>query len=138
VILAGTNDIAGNLPMTLEAIEGNLASMSELARGNGIRVVLASVLPVYEVGRTQDGRTIVMTDRRPPEKILAVNEWIKNYASKHGDTYLDYFSAMEKRAQRGRPPSQQSRLRSHGSSRRKGDYRGVREEEVEFSMNSLR
>src|SRR6185436_19140008 len=71
VILAGTNDIAGNTgPMTLEAIEANLASMSELAHANGIRVVLASVLPVYDRGRSSDGKPLVMTDRRPPEKIL--------------------------------------------------------------------
>src|SRR3954471_7822296 len=39
VILAGTNDIAGNTgPMTLDAIEANLVSMSELAHANGIRV----------------------------------------------------------------------------------------------------
>ena len=95
VILAGTNDIAGNTgPMTLEEIEGNLASMSDLARANDIRVVLSSVLPVYDVGRTADGRQLIMTDRRPPEKILALNEWIRNYAGQHGDGYLDYFSAM--------------------------------------------
>lgn len=95
VILAGTNDIAGNTgPMTLDAIQGNLASMSDLAHAGGIRVVIASVLPVYDGGHTQDGRPLVMTDRRPPEKILALNEWIKNYAAHHGDTYLDYFSSM--------------------------------------------
>ena len=95
VILAGTNDLAGNTgPMSLEEIEGNLASMSELARVNGIRVVLSSVLPVYDGGRAADGTPLVMTDRRPPEKILALNEWIKNYASHHSDIYLDYFSTM--------------------------------------------
>jgi lysophospholipase L1-like esterase len=95
VILAGTNDIAGNTgPMSVEEIEGNLASMSEVAHLNGIRVVLSSVLPVYDGGRTTDGTPLVMTDRRPPVKIVALNEWIKNYASHHGDTYLDYFSAM--------------------------------------------
>src|SRR5260370_2679970 len=94
VILAGTNDIAGNTgPMTLEEIEGNLASMSQLAHANGIHVVLSTVLPVYDGGRTPDGKPLVMTDRRPPEKILALNAWIKNYAAQHHDTYLDYFSA---------------------------------------------
>ena len=49
VILAGTNDIAGNTgPSTLEMIEDNLASMTEIAKANGIRVVLSSVLPVYD------------------------------------------------------------------------------------------
>src|SRR5467141_4953609 len=49
VILAGTNDLAGNTgPMTLEAIEDNLISMSELAKANSIRVVFASILPVSD------------------------------------------------------------------------------------------
>jgi lysophospholipase L1-like esterase len=88
VILAGTNDIAGNTgPMTLEAIEDNLASMSELARANGIRVVLASLLPVCDYIRPQ-------TPRRPPEKILALNAWMEDYAAKNGFIYLDYYSAM--------------------------------------------
>src|SRR5216683_8115861 len=94
LVLTGTNDIAGNTgPMTLEEIEGNLAAMSQLAHANGVRVVLSSVLPVYDGGRTPDGKPLVMTDRRPPEKILALNAWIKNYAAQHHDTYLDYFSA---------------------------------------------
>jgi GDSL-like Lipase/Acylhydrolase family len=89
LILAGSNDIAGNTgPMTLEEIEGNLASMSQLARANGIHVVLSSVLPVYDGGHTQEGKSVVMTDRRPPEKILALNSWIKNYAGQHRDIYL--------------------------------------------------
>jgi lysophospholipase L1-like esterase len=94
VILAGTNDIAGNTgPTTLEAIEHNVTSMAELARSNGIRVVLSSLLPVsdYEV---RDGKSIVQTVRRPPEQIKALNEWMKRYAAEHHLTYLDYYSAM--------------------------------------------
>jgi lysophospholipase L1-like esterase len=94
VILAGTNDIAGNTgPMTLEMIEDNLKSMAELASANGIRVVLASVLPVsdYEL---RDGKTITQTVRRPPAQILALNTWIKAYAKANRHVYLDYFSAM--------------------------------------------
>jgi lysophospholipase L1-like esterase len=88
VILAGTNDIAGNTgPMTLEEIEGNLTSMAELAKANGIRVVLASVLPVCDYIRPQ-------TERRPPEKIKALNAWIKAFAAKNRLIYLDYYSAM--------------------------------------------
>jgi lysophospholipase L1-like esterase len=88
VILAGTNDIAGNTgPMTLEMIEDNLVSMSELAKANGIRVVLASVLPVCDYHQNQ-------TTRRPPEKILALNAWIQDYAAKNGFTYLDYYPSM--------------------------------------------
>ena len=88
VILAGTNDIAGNTgPMTLEAIEDNLMSMADLARVSGIRVVLSSVMPVCDYIRPQ-------TERRPPEKILALNAWIKDYAAKNGFVYLDYYPAM--------------------------------------------
>lgn len=95
VILAGTNDLAGNSgPMTLEAIEGNLTSMSELARANNIRVVIASVLPVNDYARNKDDKPITQTVRRPPEKIKALNEWIRKYTAENGLTHLDYFSAM--------------------------------------------
>jgi lysophospholipase L1-like esterase len=94
VILAGTNDIAGNTgPMTLEQTEGNLASMSELAHAHGIRVVLSSVMPVNDV-TTPDGKKLLQTVDRPPQQILVLNAWIKWYAAEHGDAYLDYFSAM--------------------------------------------
>ena len=94
VILAGTNDIAGNTgPMTLEAIEDNLLSIAELARVHGIRVVFSSLLPVsdYEV---RDGKPIVQTVRRPPEQIKALNTWMKDCSVKNRLTYLDYYSAM--------------------------------------------
>jgi len=88
VILAGTNDISSNTgPETLEEIEGYLTSMAELARANGIRVVLASLLPVTDALRPQ-------TVRRPPEEIVALNAWIKDYAKAHDIVYLDYYSAM--------------------------------------------
>jgi lysophospholipase L1-like esterase len=87
VILAGTNDIAGNTgPETLEDIENNFNSMVELAHANGIRVVLASLTPVCDYIQPQ-------TERRPPEQIVALNEWIKSYCEKNGDVYLDYYSA---------------------------------------------
>jgi lysophospholipase L1-like esterase len=88
VILAGTNDIAGNTgPMTLEDIQNNLMSMADLAKANDIKVVLASVMPVSDSIKPQ-------TTRRPPEKIRALNEWMKDYAAKNGFVYLDYHSAM--------------------------------------------
>src|SRR5437773_3293377 len=91
VILAGTNDIAGNTgPMTNEEIEGNLASMSELAHAHDIKVVFASVTPVSEY----HVRGIPQTTARPMERIKAVNDWLKSYAASHGDVYLDYFSGM--------------------------------------------
>lgn len=88
VILAGTNDISGNTgPTTLEAIEDNFMSMVELAKANGIRVVLASVMPVCDYIQPQ-------TERRPPEKIRALNAWLKQYAERNRLVYLDYYSAM--------------------------------------------
>jgi lysophospholipase L1-like esterase len=88
VILAGTNDIAGNTgPMTLEMIEDNLKSMAELAKANGIKVVMSSVMPVCDYIRPQ-------TERRPPAKIIALNEWIKSYVDQNNLVYLDYYSAM--------------------------------------------
>src|SRR6185436_5669909 len=64
VILAGTNDLAGNTgPMTLEVIEGNLASMFELARTSDIRVVIASVLPVSDYSKNREGKPITQTTR---------------------------------------------------------------------------
>ncbi len=76
VILAGTNDLAGNTgPTTLEAIQASLTSLAELARANGIRVVFATLLPVsdYEL---RDGKPIIQTVRRPPVLIKALNAWM--------------------------------------------------------------
>jgi lysophospholipase L1-like esterase len=88
VILAGTNDIAGNTgPMTLEMIEDNFRSMVELAKVNNIKVVMSSVMPVCDYIRPQ-------TERRPPAQIIALNEWIKNYSAKNNLVYLDYYNAM--------------------------------------------
>jgi lysophospholipase L1-like esterase len=88
VILAGTNDIAGNTgPESLADIENNLASMSQLAQANKIRVVLATVMPVCDYIKRQ-------TDRRPPAQIQALNTWIRQYAGQNGLTLLDYYSAM--------------------------------------------
>jgi lysophospholipase L1-like esterase len=87
VILAGTNDIAGNTgPESLEDIENNIMSMAELAHASGIKVVLSSLTPVCNYIKPQ-------TERRPPEKIVALNEWIKSYCQKSGDVYLDYYTA---------------------------------------------
>jgi lysophospholipase L1-like esterase len=91
LILAGTNDIAGNTgPMTNEEIQGNLASMSELAHAHNIKVVFSSITPVSEY----HVRGTPQTTARPMERIKAMNEWIQSYAASHGDVYLDYFSAM--------------------------------------------
>jgi len=89
VILAGTNDLAGNTgPASVETIEGNYASIAELAKLHRIQVIFASVLPIHDYGRAK------MSERRPPEKIKQLNEWLKDYCAKNGLVYLDYYSAM--------------------------------------------
>ena len=95
VILAGTNDISGNTgPMTLEQTGDNIASMAELATANGIKVVLSSVIPVSDTVRRENGEFYIQTKSRPPAKITAMNEWLKNYCARNGYTYLDYYGAM--------------------------------------------
>lgn len=89
VILGGTNDIADNPdPSCLGMIEDNLTSMAQLARANGIRVVMASITPV------NDYAGINISSDRPTQKILALNAWIKSYTRHEHMIYLDYYSAM--------------------------------------------
>ncbi len=94
VIFAGTNDISFNTgPITLPQIEGNIMSMAELARANGINVVLSSILPVSDYNKNKAGEAIVRTVQRPPAQILELNNWMKNYAAQNNLVYLDYFPA---------------------------------------------
>ena len=87
VILAGTNDIAENTgPITLAGIEDNFISMVELARENGIRVVLGSILPA--------ARYPWHPEIEPIDKIRAVNAWMKDYAAQRELVFLDYYAAM--------------------------------------------
>jgi len=95
VVLAGTNDIAANTgPVTNEFIQGNIASIVELAHANGIKVILASILPISDYNKNSKGEAIVRSVQRPPERILALNKWLKNYCQEKSLVYLDYFSEM--------------------------------------------
>ena len=88
VIQAGSNDLAGySGPATEGTISENFMSMAELAKANGIRVVLSSVTPVCDCFTT-------LTARRPPGKISGINRWLKDYAARSGSVYLDYYSAL--------------------------------------------
>ena len=91
VILAGTNDIAGNTGhMSLEDIEADYATLAELARAHHIAVVFCSILPVHNyTPKSQD-----FFAQRSPEKILALNRWLKEYCAANRLVYLDYFAAM--------------------------------------------
>jgi acyl-CoA thioesterase-1 len=97
VILAGTNDLAGNTgPMTLEQTEENFASMADLATANGIQVVLCSILPAFDYPWSPG--------LEPAPKIVTLNEWIKSYAARKGYIYVDYYSAMTD-SRGGLPPA---------------------------------
>ena len=91
VILAGTNDIAGNTgPMRNEDIEANFASLAELAKLHDIKVVYSSILPVHNyTERAKD-----FFAQRSQTRILALNGWLKDYCAKNNIVYLDYFSAL--------------------------------------------
>ncbi len=111
VVLAGTNDIARNTgPETAEMIQHNIMAMTELAQHHGIKVVLCAVLPVsdYPFLRSQNappaaagpgGRggppraAAKMTDSHPAADILRLNAWMKDYATKVGAQYADYYTA---------------------------------------------
>ena len=87
IILAGTNDIAGNTgPISLEEIRDNIISMSELAKANGIVVIISSVLPAHDY--------VWRPGLEPNIKIPKLNAMLEEYASTNGIIYLDYFSAM--------------------------------------------
>jgi lysophospholipase L1-like esterase len=93
VILAGTNDIAGNTgPMSNEDIERNIESMAELAKLHDIKVVLSSITPTSAYHTAE--RAVPQTTARPMARITAVNDWMKKYAAANGHVYLDYFTAM--------------------------------------------
>ena len=87
VILAGTNDIAGNTgPSTPQMIEDNYTAMTKIAQGSGIKVVLASITPAY--------RYAWKPSIQPVEEIRELNGWIRSFCATGACTYLDYYSAM--------------------------------------------
>ena len=88
VILAGTNDIAGNTgDSNVKMITDNIFSMAELARAHQIKVVLSSILPVFEYEWAKEIKDV-------PATIDSVNDELKKYVNDHGLVYLDYFSPM--------------------------------------------
>ena len=87
VILAGTNDIAGNTgPMTAEQTFGNIVSMAELAEANGIKVVISSILPAAKYPWKPEVESV--------KPINEINTMLKYYAKGKGFVYVDYFTAM--------------------------------------------
>ncbi|MFL2983664.1 MAG: GDSL-type esterase/lipase family protein [Candidatus Neomarinimicrobiota bacterium] len=88
VILAGTNDIAGNTgPSSVKMITDNIFSMSQLAKAHGIEVVISSILPVYEYEWAKEIKDV-------PSTILTLNDNLKKFAKSNEMEYLDYYSEM--------------------------------------------
>ncbi|GGW95532.1 lysophospholipase L1-like esterase [Salegentibacter mishustinae] len=88
VILAGTNDIAGNTGFSsVEMITNNIQAMAQLAEANNIKVILASILPVYDYPWRPG--------LEPVQKIAKINTWIKKYAKENKHTYLDLFTPLK-------------------------------------------
>ena len=99
-------------------------SMTDLARANGIRVVLASITPVCDC-------TTVQTDLRPQGRIADLNGWLKGYAAASGSVYLDYYAALvegrnlAEGIHDGRTPSERRGIRRDGAARGTGDCGGT-------------
>jgi lysophospholipase L1-like esterase len=88
VFLGGTNDIAGNTGnVTIDMIEDNIFSMIELAKANGIGVVLCSVLPVFDYPWSPG--------KEPAQKIIDLNNALRFYAETHDITFVDYHTPMK-------------------------------------------
>ena len=88
VILAGTNDIAGNTGFSsVEMITNNIEAMAQLAKANNIKVILTSILPVYDYPWRPG--------LQPVKKIAEINSWMKKYAAENQHTYLDLFSVLK-------------------------------------------
>ena len=91
LLLAGTNDLARNIP--LKTIEDNYTMMAELAVAHGMKVIFASVLPVNDFHKGENPARDHVT-ARPPVYIKSLNDWLKNYSAQHGHVYLNYFDAV--------------------------------------------
>jgi len=87
IILAGTNDIAGNSGyISLESIIDNIKSMSEIANANGIKVIISSILPAIDYP-WKPGLD-------PAPKIIIINKALKAFSEENNFIYLDYYAAM--------------------------------------------
>lgn len=91
IVLAGTNDIAAGIDA--RQIEENLATIGDLAKAHGIKVALASILPVSDYHKDADPH-FEMTPTRPPATIQAINSWLRGYCQMEGFVYVDYYSVL--------------------------------------------
>ena len=87
VIMAGTNDIAGNTGLiSIENTAENIFSMAEIAMANNITVYICSTLPAIDF--------LWSPGLEPASKIVKLNTILKSYCKENGLTYVDYYAAM--------------------------------------------
>ena len=87
VIMAGINDIAGNTgSITIESTAENIISMAEIAIANDISVYICSTMPAIDFPWSPG--------LKPGPKVVRLNSLLKNYCTKKGITYVDYYSVM--------------------------------------------
>jgi lysophospholipase L1-like esterase len=88
IIQGGTNDIASLFtPGTEALVLDNVRSMTEIARANGIRVIIASATPVCDCATDQ-------TSTRPQGKLIGLNGALRDYAAESGAIFLNYYAAL--------------------------------------------
>ena len=93
VIEVGTNDITGIFgEVSIAEIQANYRAIYEIASSNGIRVLFASVLPVNEYSK--QAKSLHVFTLHPPDKIKALNQWLRGFCIEHGLPFLDYYAAM--------------------------------------------
>ena len=80
VFLESTNDISQE--MEPEMSEDNWESIAELAKANGIRMILTSITPSSHFPWNPG--------LHPAETIRTRNVWLKEYAATHSLTYVDF------------------------------------------------
>ena len=86
-ILAGANDLAGNTgPSSAQQYKDNIMAMCDLASANGVRVVLASLLPAE--------RFPWRPEVRPVAQIDELNRWLRRYAAQRKFVYVDYYAVL--------------------------------------------
>lgn len=86
-IMVGTNDLAGNTgPNSPEMYANHIAAMVDLARANGIAVVIGSILPA--------ARFPWKASLAPAKQVVALNTWLKAFAKARGAAFADYHAAL--------------------------------------------
>ncbi|MGE5648042.1 MAG: GDSL-type esterase/lipase family protein [Acidobacteriota bacterium] len=91
LILAGTNDIARNVP--LKIIEDNLSMIADIADHHKVKLLVASVLPISDYHKDKNP-AYEMSRVRPPASIRALNDWIQDFCRRRNYVYVDYFTPL--------------------------------------------